>query len=144
MSKRTRIGIKDVRSLELDGEVWDTDVTGFYARRRKGAAISYGVIYRTAEGRSRRFTIGTHGSPWTPDGARQRARQILGDVARGEDPAADKQAKRHATTVAELCRQYLDDAQSGRLLTRRGKSKRPLTLLSDRGRIERHIIPLHI
>jgi len=137
-----RIGLRDIRDLAADQEIFDTDVTGFYARRRKGAAISYGVLYRTAAGRSRRFTIGRHGSPWTPDTARQRARLILGDVARGEDPAGDKQAKRHAITVAELCGQYLEDAEAGRLLTRRGKSKRPLTLLSDRGRIERHIVPL--
>jgi integrase len=39
-----------------------------------------------------------------------------------------------------LCDAYLADAD--RLLTRRGKAKKPSTLTIDRGRIERHIKPL--
>jgi integrase len=63
-------------------------------------------------------------------------------VADGKDPAAEKQSKRHADTMADLCRQYLADAEAGRLLVRGGKPKKPLTLASDKGRIEGHIIPL--
>jgi integrase len=44
--------------------------------------------------------------------------------------------------VAELCDDYLDDAEAGRLLTRRRTAKKPSTLATDRGRIERHIKPL--
>jgi integrase len=58
------------------------------------------------------------------------------------DPAADKKARRHSETVAELCDQYWRDAESGRLLTRRKVAKKASTLISDRGRIERHIKPL--
>jgi Arm DNA-binding domain/Phage integrase, N-terminal SAM-like domain len=99
-------------------------------------------MYRTADGRLRRHTIGRHGSPWTPDTARNEARRLLGEVAGGEDPAGEKTAKRRAATVAELCDRYLGDAEAGRLLTPRGVSKKPSTLVTDRGRIERHIKPL--
>jgi integrase len=51
-------------------------------------------------------------------------------------------ASRKAITVAELCRQYLADAEAGRLLTRRKIAKKESTLTSDRGRIARHVIPL--
>jgi hypothetical protein len=61
---------------------------------------------------------------------------------RGEDPAADKSARRDAVTVAELCEQYFADASAGRLLTRRKVSKKASTLATDGGRIDRHIIPL--
>jgi hypothetical protein len=68
------------------------------------------------------------------------AQRLLGEVAKGNDPAADKQSRRKAVTVAELCDQYLKDATAGRVLKRSGYAKR--TLAIDTGRIERHIKPL--
>ena len=90
----------------------------------------------------RRFTIGRHGAPWTPDTAREEARRLLGEVAGKGDPAADKKAKRAAMTVSELCAAYWADAEAGRLLTRRKAPKKPSTLVTDKGRVEKHIKPL--
>jgi len=142
MADRKRIGLREVRALGPSAEVWDSAVPGFGARRQKGTAVSYVLMYRTREGRQRRFTIGRHGAPWTPDTAREEALRLLGEVVRGADPAADKREAREATTVAELCDAYLADAEAGRLLTRRGQSKKASTLAIDRGRIERHFKPL--
>jgi len=91
MAARTRIGLRDVRSLQPNEEVWDTSVIGFAARRQRSEAVAYIVMFRNAEGRLRRMTIGRHGSPWTPDTARDEARRILGIKASGEDPAETKQ-----------------------------------------------------
>jgi site-specific recombinase XerD len=99
------------------------------------------LFYRTKEGRQRWFTIGKHGSPWTPDMARDEARKLLVNVTEGSDPAADKATTRKAATVAELCDQYLAAVESGRLLIR-GKPKKPSTLVTDRSRIFAHIKPL--
>ena len=55
-------------------------------------------------------------------------------------PAAPRKAV-HAT-VDQLCDLYLADAEAGRLMTRRRTAKKASTLLTDRGRIERHIKPL--
>jgi integrase len=99
-------------------------------------------MYRTREGRQRRYTIGRHGAPWTPDSAREEALRLLREVAKGADPAGDKREAREAMTVAELCDSYLADAEAGRLLTRRGNAKKASTLTIDRGRIERHVKPL--
>ena len=74
--------------------------------------------------------------------ARTEALRILGEKVKGNDPATIKQAKRTAETVAELCDLYWSDAVSGNLITRRRTPKKPSTLLSDRGRIEKHIKPL--
>jgi integrase len=104
--------------------------------------VTYLVKYRTAEGRQRWCAIGRHGAPWTPESARAQARCILGEVAKGSDPGAEKRARRKATTVAELCDVYFGDAEAGRLLTRRRTAKKASTLATDRGRIERHIKPL--
>src|SRR5512142_104067 len=122
MAGARRIGLQVVRTLGLGEEVWDSVVPGFIARRQKGATIAYVLMYRTRDGRRRRYTIGRHGAPWTPDSAREEARRLLGDIVKGGDPANDKREAREATTVAVLCDLYLADAEAGRLLTRRGNA----------------------
>src|SRR3974377_2495621 len=112
-----RIGLRDVRALKPGEMVWDSAVGGFHARRQQSKTISYIVVYRTAEGRQRWQTIGRHGSPWTPDSAREAAKRVLGHVVEGADPAAEKRAKRKAASVTELCDLYIADAEAGRLLT---------------------------
>jgi len=142
MADRKRIGLREVRAIGSGGEIWDAAIPGFGARRQKSTAISYVLMYRTREGRQRRYTIGRHGAPWTPDSAREEALRLLGEVAKGADPAGDKREAREAMTVAELCDSYLAEAEAGRLLTRRGNAKKASTLTIDRGRIERHVKPL--
>ena len=137
-----RIGLREIRALKPGETIWDASVAGFGARRQRGTTVSYMLIYRAEGGRQRWFTIGRHGSPWTPDTAREEARRLLGNVASRQDPAAAKKARRNALTVSELCRAYLSDAEKGRVLTRRRLSKKASTLVVDRGRIERHIEPL--
>ena len=44
--------------------------------------------------------------------------------------------------MADLCREYLEKANSGLVISRRGRVKKALTLAYDHGRVERHIIPL--
>jgi integrase len=139
---RGKIGLRDVRALGPSEIVWDSSVTGFGARRQVGEAVSYFLKYRTEDGRQRWMTIGRHGSPWTPDMARDRAREILGEVVAGADPGSEKIAKRMALTIAELCDRYFQDALSGRVRTRSKEAKRASTLRIDRGRIDRHIKPL--
>lgn len=140
-TRRVRINARHIGALEPGEIVWDTAVTGFGARRQAGP-VSYVLRYRTQQGRQRTFTIGRHGSPWTPDTARAEAVLLLGEIVRGGDPSADKQTRRGAITLAVLCDTYLADAASGRLLTRRRMPKMASTLSTDRGRIEAHIRPL--
>jgi hypothetical protein len=142
MASKQRIGLRHVRALKPGQTVWDCSLSGFGVRRQKSNAVSYVLYYRTQEGRQRWYTIGRHGSPWTPETARDEAKRLLGDVAHTADPAADKRAKRNAKTVADFCDSYLAEAKAGRLLTRRKTAKKASTLAIDVGRIERHIKPL--
>ena len=142
MGERDRIGQRHIKALRPGQVVWDSAVIGFGARRQRSEAVSYFVFYRTAEGRQRWQTIGRHGAPWVPDTARDEARRLLGDVARGEDPAGAKQAIRKAITVGELCDRYMADAKAGLVLTRFGSGKKASTLAIDEGRIARHIKPV--
>jgi integrase len=142
MAGGKKIGLKEIRALKPGEIVWDSAVGGFHARRQQSKTVSYIVVYRTAEGRQRWQTIGRHGSPWTPDSAREAAKRILGHVVDGADPAAEKRSKRQAANVAELCDLYIADADAGRLLTRRKSAKKASTITTDKGRVERHIKPL--
>jgi integrase len=139
------ITLKTIAAIRQDTTAWDEGrgaVTGFGARRQKGAALAYIVKYRTVDGRQRWATIGRHGAPWTPEMARDEARRLLGEVAKGGDPARTKQEARQAATVGELCDDYLESCKAGRVLTRRQTTKKASTLDGDRGRIERHVKPL--
>ena len=142
MGTRRRIGHREVAGLEPGGIVWDDSVVGFGARRQKGAAVSYFVFFRTQDGRQRWHTISRHGAPWVPDTARAEARRLLGAVAGGDDPAAAKQARRHALTMGELCDLYLEAARTGRILTRSNLPKKASTIATDSDRIRAHIVPL--
>ena len=137
-----RIGKREIAALRPGQIVWDAAVPGFGARRQHGRIVAYILKYRTAEGRQRWHTIGRHGSPWTPDTARDEAKRLMGSIVGGLDPAALKKAKRAAQSVSELCHLYFADAEAGRILTRRKSSKKASTILTDKGRIERHIQPL--
>jgi len=141
MAGGKKIGLREVRALQPNEIAWDGAVPGFGARRQRDA-VTYILKYRTAGARQRWHTIGRHGGPWTPDMAREEARRLLGEVAKGGDPTADKRAVRQALTVGELCNRYLADAEAGRLLIRGGRTKKPRTLGGDRGMIEGHIKPL--
>jgi integrase len=89
----------------------DSELAGFEVRAR-GSAKVYGIRYRFGTGRAapmRRCTIGRHGSPWTPYTARAEARRLLGEVARGKDPAGAKAEQKAAPTVAELTEQFMTE-----------------------------------
>nr|WP_314070717.1 integrase arm-type DNA-binding domain-containing protein [uncultured Roseococcus sp.] len=139
-----KIGLREIRAIAPGSELFDGPggLPGFGTRRRAGPAVSYFVMFRTAEGRQRRFTIGTHGAPWTPEEARAKAKALLAEVVKGEDPSARKREVREAPTVAELCTSYLEAAEAGRLPTRRGGTKKASTIATDRSRIDSHILPL--
>jgi len=140
MSTTTRrLTKRMVEALKPGQLVWDADVRGFGARRQRRDRV-YVVKYRVA-GRARWYAIGLHGSPWTVEKARKKAKHILGDVAAGRDPAKARADERAAGTVAELCDLYLAAAPS-RVLRKSGRPKKASTLETDKGRIERHIKPL--
>src|SRR5947199_7960989 len=105
--------------------LWDDDITGLGIRCRAGGAKSFCLKYRIA-GRQRWITIGPFGSPWTITLARKRARQLLGEVAEGKDPAERLKADKRIGTVAELCAQYRDAIP--KMPTRRGRLKAQNTL----------------
>jgi integrase len=110
-----KITKRAVDALAADGSgettLWDSDVKGFGVRARAGGARTYVLRYRPGGGGRnaplRTFTLGRHGSPWTPDTARAEAKRLLGLVEDGADPAADHVARRDAPTVSEMAARFL-------------------------------------
>jgi integrase len=140
-AERKNISISDVKALKPGETQWDKKAVGFGIRRQRSEAVTFFLQYRTLAGRQRWMTIGQFGSPWTPESARKEAQRLLGEVANGNDPAADKHARKTAVTVSDLLDHYWADCEAGRVLVR-GRAKKPSTLASDKGRIEGHIRPL--
>lgn len=112
--------------------VWDTDMKGFGAKVTPQGKRVYLLQYRQ-NGRLRRFTIGVHGAPWTPELARRDAGRLLGMIAEGHDPATQKAQAKAMPIIAQLCVIYLEEGAA---------HKKSSTLYVDRGRIERHINPV--
>jgi len=120
--------------------VWDDDLSGFGVRVWPTGKKVYMAQYRAGR-RTRRIKIGPHGA-LTVEEARKEAKAILGDVARGEDPAEERLTKRNSLTVKELCANYLAAAERDLIMGKGNKPKKASTLYVDRGRINRHIVPL--
>jgi integrase len=140
MARLTKRIVDGAPTRTTDYFIWCGDMPGFGIRVLPSGKRSYLVQYR-AEGKSRRAVIGLHG-PLTCDEARKEAAGMLGVVAKGGNPAEERLTRRGSMTVAELCDRYRKAAEAGLILGKRGGPKKPLTLASDFGRIDRHIIPL--
>ena len=89
---------------------WDDRLTGFGCRVQPSGTKSFIVNYRSGDGGrkapNRRVVIGRHGRVG-PDEARRRARDMLGQVARGEDPAEERAEARGVPTLAEAFETYV-------------------------------------
>ena len=104
--KLTKRRVEGIKPGTCDAFAWDDALAGFGVRVKPSGVRSYVIQYRNRPGRSRRVTIGRHGT-LTPDEARQRAKKLLAAVADGGDPAGDRDTYRKTPTVAQLCDRYL-------------------------------------
>jgi integrase len=110
----TRLTKRFVDGLEptsADYVAWDSEVTGFGVRVRPSGAKSFILFYRAGSGRTapkRKITLGALGK-LTIEEARKLARQTIGRVANGADPATEKSEDRKALTVAEIVTLFLSD-----------------------------------
>lgn len=141
MVKLTKRIADATNAAGADVFVWDDEMPGFGLRAKSTGAKSFIVQYRNANGRSRRLTIGRYGV-LTVEEARKAAKLALAEVVKGLDPAESRKLARGAMTIEEVATEYMEKAEKGLILTRRGEAKSPSTLYTDKGRVARHIIPL--
>jgi integrase len=140
-SRKARITKRTVDATQTpaigagETRLWDTDLKGYFLRVYPSGRRVYAVKYRLGPSQ-RIFTIGVHGSPWTPDAAREAAEKALRRVAEGEDPATEKKEAREALTVSALIARYLEDGPATK------PDKRASTWENDGSNLKRHILPL--
>ena len=114
--------------------VWDSGIAGFGLAVYPSGIKSFVFQYRTAEGKTRRYTIGKFSDSLTADQARKRASELHREVINGGDPMGHKQERRKALTVNQLLDQYLASPTFA--------EKAVSTRAIDKGRMERHLRPL--
>lgn len=131
---RVRITKRMIDTIVPDGKerlLRDSEVLGFGLRISPEGQMTYILRYRL-DGVQRRYKIGVHGSPWTPETARAEAQVLLGKIAEGIDPQEIKIAQRKELTIGDLCDAYLAEG----LLTAKQTS-----IDTARKDIENHIKP---
>jgi integrase len=108
-AKITKRLVDAFRAEPVDCTVFDTVDLGFVLRVRKTGGVSYAVEYKAARGRgapTKRVTIG-HVGKMTPEEARAEAKKVLGSVAHGEDPAAEKTRQRRSLSLSDVVEIFL-------------------------------------
>ena len=101
--KITKRTIDALTASRSEGFLWDDGIKGFGAKITKSGAISYILQFGMGgrEARTRRCTIGSHGSPWTPTTAKVEALRLSLLIAQGVDPVeVEKQRRREEVDLA--------------------------------------------
>lgn len=111
-----------------DRVLWDSSVPGFGARITPKGTVSFILQYRF-QGQLRKLTMAKYGRV-TLTQARDQARVYFGEIMKGADPALRKKETKMGSSVADLCRVYLQ---------RHAPKKE--TGAEDRQKIESRIVP---
>jgi integrase len=104
----TKRSVDAAEARKTDSYVWDQDLPGFGLKVTPAGRKVYLVQYRLGgrKGRTRRYTIGQHGE-LTPTGARVEARRLLGEIAAGRDPAAERDKTRADKSLGTVLDQFM-------------------------------------
>lgn len=121
--------------------VWDDEISGFAVRIYLSGTKVFVLKFRARSGRQRWLKLGAFG-PLTAEHARDKAKLEVAKVIDGEDPADDRDQLRAALTINKLCDLYLEAADAGPALGRKGLAKKQSTIDSDKCRIGAHVRPL--
>jgi integrase len=101
--KLTKTLVEQATVADRDTYLWDSALTGFGVKITPKGRRVYIVQYRPKGQllKTRRYTIGAHGSPWMTEAARDAASTLLARVRLGEDPfQVDKLVRQHEATEA--------------------------------------------
>jgi integrase len=141
MPKLTKSIVDVATPREKQFTIWCSELKGFGIFVLPSGSRTYFVDYRNRDSVRKRMTIGRHGKI-TAEEARKLAIVTLGETVKGRDPAEERIQQRKALTVKELCDRYLAAAEKGLVLGKGNRPKKASSLYVDRGRINRHIVPL--
>ena len=138
MPTTTKISKRTVDALSAKGKrytVMDSTLKGFCVRVSAAGGKSYGFRYRAGGGRAGRarwLTIGVHGKI-TADQARDIAKAWAGDVARGGDPASDRDFARSVPSMEIFLDRFLSEHVR--------RNNKPRTQYEAARLVNRHVRP---
>jgi hypothetical protein len=104
--KLTELFIRNLKPAAGAYIVWDTHQHGLAVRVQPTGSKAWYLVYSLCN-RVRWYYIGRTDAVGLAD-ARKRAAEIMLDVIRGQDPAAERKAERGAGTFAELPGRYVE------------------------------------
>lgn len=135
--KLTKDAINEAAPQGKRYEIWDSALPGLGLRVEPTGTKTFILRYRPAgtgrDGAKRFLKIGRYGEGFTPDQARTRAKDLIGQIARGEDPAEKIAQARAADTVAEIAEEYFSKEVTPK--------RKPKTALLYRHYINAFIVP---
>ena len=138
-----RLTSKVIETVNTPAIVWDDDpkVKGFGLRAHAGGVKSFFLNYRI-NGVERRYTIGQYPT-WSVTAAREEAKALRQRVDRGEDPAADKRARREAPTVQDLVDRYITERLPTLATREHPDQRRMLEVIAEHLGKERKVADVH-
>ena len=115
---------------------YDDQLAGFGVRVAPSGALSWFVEYRPGAGgrqvAKKRHTFGSR--EFTPEQARQTAKELLASIALGNDPAAARKTERDSETFREFAQRYLREEAAAKL--------KPGTVVNYEIAVRKHANPL--
>lgn len=105
LSKRT---LDSLLPKDKDYFAWDSELKGFGVRVSPKGQKAFLIQYRDDSGRTRRKRLGNFGV-FTAEEARKEARELLAAVARGENPSEDRNLRRAAPSMRDLCERFMTE-----------------------------------
>jgi integrase len=121
--KITKRAVDAIQPAATDSFLWDDELRGFGLKVTPAGKRSYVYQYRIGGrgAKTKRWTIGSHGSPWTATTARVEAERLALLVGQGIDPvAAERLRQRQAVTLS--FKAYVETFTDGYLKTEWGDS----------------------
>ena len=104
----TKRAVDAAKARKADSYLWDKELHGFGLKVTPAGSKVYLVQYQLGgrKGRTRRVTIGRHGEI-TPTFARAEAKRLLGEIAAGRDPAAERDKAKADKSLAVVLEQFM-------------------------------------
>lgn len=126
--------VEELPVQDTEYVAWDANLPGFGVRTKPSGNRSYVVQYRNRKsGLSRRKTLGQHGPLLTFDQAWKRARILLSEALKGNDPVVEERLVRVAPTVRDLAMDYMKEHAIPK--------KRAKSVANDQFMLDRFILP---
>jgi len=135
LNKRT---IDALDKADRDYFLWDEDLSGFGLKVTPAGGKVFLFQYRLGGrgSKTKRWTIGRYGAPWTPAQARDEAERLSILVSQGVDPMAEKKDRERVRNTKSFVA-YVETFAAGYLEPEWGKSWQQAKRV-----LERHAVPV--